>query len=769
MALPLLMADNSTQPSSLSPPQRKLSKASTFVIDDDDVTDDVMALAVDVNAFASLSSDNSPTVSINPDSTISFGRSQECTVILEEKRISSAHCEITAENEDSEYYAYITDLSTNGTFINGKRLVKDKRCKLKSGDVISFGKGIKTFTFSNLPRKKSLEDDSNGTINQNESESRTNSKRTAEDIADKMSVVSEPKKLKTDEIESNLICGICHDLMHQAATIVPCMHSFCGGCVSDWVKLSKECPQCRGKATLASRNHTIDNLVDAFLAIEPEKARTKEELSDLEKKCVIKNDKPLLIGSFEMDNDDEEEEEEEEEEEAYPGCPSCPPQRTADGFQCTPDTAHLYCSYCARAFPDRPECNQSCKICSKVLCGPHLTNQCAPQRFKKICNYTFEHDRVPSNGFFQNNIERQIMVEYLIDRRKTIGKDVWRDFLIAKTRTYEIYLQHTYTNFRREFIITYDEPVPNGTLIDVEWFSCEECARSILDEALFVYRRDMVNPYDLSNVDKQVSAQLSSGNSLYTLNAELLKSISPSVIITQSLCEVCAIDVGTVHKIAETMDPAPKVVTLNPSSIDDVLNDIRVVGDAVGLAGVEERVKCFKERIDGVVREAERLKIEKGGGVEKNVLFMEWVDPVYPGGHWTPQLISLAGGFHPLNPSAPNHGPGGYSKAKPAPQVIRTAPEIIVIGPCGLGLPEARREADLLVRGEVQEGNWWERLIAECERANGKKPRVVLVDGNHMFNRPGPRLVDALEFLVGLIWDESSLIPTGFPWEEYQY
>jgi ABC-type Fe3+-hydroxamate transport system substrate-binding protein len=265
-------------------------------------------------------------------------------------------------------------------------------------------------------------------------------------------------------------------------------------------------------------------------------------------------------------------------------------------------------------------------------------------------------------------------------------------------------------------------------------------------------------------VDQAVRSALKSGESLYTLDTALLASLRPDVIVTQDLCEVCSIDLGTVRAAAATMSPSPQVVSLNPQTLDGVLDDLETVGQAIGLqnraiqviAQLRERVSRAQEYVNPYTEPVP-------------VAFLEWTDPLFIGGHWTPQLIERAGGSQPLNPTRPIEGSGaaagmigqtmrraGKSIRISPEALVESRPEWLIVCPCGLTLEQAWRETDLLSNTA-----WWSKLPA-VQRA-----RVAVVDGSQMFNRPGPRLVDALEFLTGLLGDRPNLIPAGFPWRAW--
>lgn len=269
-------------------------------------------------------------------------------------------------------------------------------------------------------------------------------------------------------------------------------------------------------------------------------------------------------------------------------------------------------------------------------------------------------------------------------------------------------------------------------------------------------------PSNSAQIDAEVRAALASGASLYTLDVDLLRSLAPDLIITQDLCEVCSIDLLAVERVARDIVPRPRVISLNPASIEGVLDDIHTIGLALGL---ERHAREIVVRLRDRMFQAEEFVNPYTD--KPSVAFLEWTDPIYVGGHWTPQLIERAGGVHPLNPTVaiPNSGAAagpvgatqraaGKSLRVSAEDLIASQPDHIVICPCGVSLDRARREADGLAQHA-----WWRELPAVVA---GK---VAIVDGNQMFNRPGPRLVDAFEFLVGWINDRVEMIPKDFPWK----
>lgn len=249
---------------------------------------------------------------------------------------------------------------------------------------------------------------------------------------------------------------------------------------------------------------------------------------------------------------------------------------------------------------------------------------------------------------------------------------------------------------------------------------------------------------DPAEIDRQVRASLAEGNSLYALDAEALAALRPEVILTQDLCEVCSIDLATVERIAATMSPRPTVVSLNPASLEEVFDDLLAVGDAVGrgAAAAEALVR---------LREAYWSAVDFVNPYEPGpeVAFLEWVDPLFCGGHWTPQLVEAAGGVHSLNP------PKVKSRRISPEELLEAAPRRLVVCPCGLPLSAIEPQV-----ASLQASRWWPLLEAGLDGPDA----AVMIDGNAMFNRPGPRLVEAFRFLVGWLQDRPQLLPPAFPW-----
>ena len=240
-------------------------------------------------------------------------------------------------------------------------------------------------------------------------------------------------------------------------------------------------------------------------------------------------------------------------------------------------------------------------------------------------------------------------------------------------------------------------------------------------------------------IDRWVGERLGSNQGLYLLEEERLREAAPDVILTQGLCDVCAIDYNEVVAASETLAKKPKIVSLTPNCLTDVLDDVARVGEATGRRHIAERVvEELEQRISSVREQAAT------SSARPRVACLEWFDPIYLAGHWVPEMIEIAGAEDVL-------GRRGEPSEKVEWQSIReSAPEIIVLMPCGFDVPRTLREAGVLERLEG-----WHDLPAV------KAGKVFAVNGHAFFSRPGPRLVDGLEILAHII--HPKIFPTQPP------
>jgi iron complex transport system substrate-binding protein len=229
-------------------------------------------------------------------------------------------------------------------------------------------------------------------------------------------------------------------------------------------------------------------------------------------------------------------------------------------------------------------------------------------------------------------------------------------------------------------------------------------------------------------VDQWVRRALRENGTIYTIDEPLLRALQPDVILTQKLCDVCAVGYGTVAKLAHTLPGPPRVVNLEPTSLADIFEDIRRVADA---CDVRERADKLIGKLSGRVEHIQ----ERTAGISHRprCFLMEWVDPPFCSGHWGPELVEIAGGCDPLGRK---HQPSTQIKWQ---QVLDARPEVMVLALCGYDIDSARRDYEL--RRQFPDFN---SVFAAQTR------EIHLVNASAYFARPGPRIVDSLEILAGI-------------------
>jgi len=236
-------------------------------------------------------------------------------------------------------------------------------------------------------------------------------------------------------------------------------------------------------------------------------------------------------------------------------------------------------------------------------------------------------------------------------------------------------------------------------------------------------------PHDLTagQIDAAVRARTDQGEAIYELDAEALHELRPDLIVTQALCPVCAVSYDDVKAIADALETRPQVISLDPRTLGEVLGDVRTLAEATGRrdAGVQ-LVNESAARID-------RVRLAVRDRRRPRVLALEWLDPVYVAGHWTPQLIELAGGIDVLGM------PGEHSERRSWAEVAAAEPDVVVAMPCGYDAERAHAEA----------------LVYGKKLATLGAGQIVAVDAAAYFSRPGPRLIDGLELLAHVLQPES--------------
>ncbi len=233
-------------------------------------------------------------------------------------------------------------------------------------------------------------------------------------------------------------------------------------------------------------------------------------------------------------------------------------------------------------------------------------------------------------------------------------------------------------------------------------------------------------------IDSAVTSSLEGTGSLYELDLPLLDKLQPDLILTQRLCDVCAVSFDRVQEAVKDLKSRPTVLNLEPRSLNDILGNIRTVGRAIEReSAAESLVSALRRRINSVREKTKSLSYRP------RVFCMEWVNPPYCGGHWMKELVEIAGGRDDLS----NHHRPSYRIEWQ--RALNFSPEVIVLTCCGFNLERCEREREVL-----------ERFPGVRELPAVKSGRVFATDGSAYFSRPGPRIVDSLEILAHLIHPE---------------
>ena len=240
-----------------------------------------------------------------------------------------------------------------------------------------------------------------------------------------------------------------------------------------------------------------------------------------------------------------------------------------------------------------------------------------------------------------------------------------------------------------------------------------------------------------SEIDRTVAERLGCGESLYLLDEALLAALAPDVILTQELCDVCAVSADTVRSAACRLASDPRVVSLEPTTIAGVLDAIRMVGAAAGAAergaALVNALQARLEQVARTVADATR---------RPRVAALEWLDPPFSAGHWVPEMIAYAGGVDAVGRAGEPSVRIGWE------QVIGAAPEVLLLVPCGYTAAQAASEAE----GMPLPDGWWELPAAQTGD-------VFALNATAFFSRPGPRVVDGVELLTALLHPALMLSP----------
>lgn len=239
---------------------------------------------------------------------------------------------------------------------------------------------------------------------------------------------------------------------------------------------------------------------------------------------------------------------------------------------------------------------------------------------------------------------------------------------------------------------------------------------------------------DAAAIDREVRRAMQEHGSVYAVDADRLAALRPDLVLTQAVCEVCAVPTASAEAAVAAIEPAPQVLSLDAHDLDGILRSILEVGEA---AGVSERAEAFVTRLRARIAAVRR---RVAGRARPRVLALEWLDPPFAPGHWVPEMIEIAGGANLFGT------PGQRSPQVEWSDLRGSDPDLLVVMPCGYGLEQARAEASAHA----------DRLREVAGRAIDSG-RAYAVDGSSYFNRSGPRVVDGLEILAALFH------PDAFP------
>jgi iron complex transport system substrate-binding protein len=229
-----------------------------------------------------------------------------------------------------------------------------------------------------------------------------------------------------------------------------------------------------------------------------------------------------------------------------------------------------------------------------------------------------------------------------------------------------------------------------------------------------------------AQIDAAVKQRTLAGESIYELDAEMLQDLRPDLIVTQALCSVCAVSYDDVRAVADRIDSQPRVVSLDPHTIGEVLDDARTLAQAT------DSTDAAAELVHEAAARIDRIRLAVRGARRPRVVALEWLDPPFVAGHWTPQLIEYAGGDDMLGLAGEN------SEERSWEEIRASRPDIVIVMPCGYDAQIAHREAEM----------------HRDQLATVGAGEVVAVDAAAYFSRPGPRIVDGLELLAGILHPE---------------
>lgn len=241
-----------------------------------------------------------------------------------------------------------------------------------------------------------------------------------------------------------------------------------------------------------------------------------------------------------------------------------------------------------------------------------------------------------------------------------------------------------------------------------------------------------------------VRDQFQKTNALYSLKEDVLDSLAPDLIVTQTLCDVCAVAASDVQRAIHRLSNVPAVLNLEPSSLGDVLNGFRELAVMVEKVSGNQLSEVANTRIVELEARIDRVRQRNMGVEPRSVVLMEWIDPPFSAGHWSPEIVGIAGGKELLGIA------GERSQTISWERIQKANPDMLVLACCGFDV--ARTMQDRAILESYPEWN-----SMKCVQ----QKQVYAVDGSAYFSRPGPRLVDSLEILANVLRPETNPLPAG--------
>ncbi|HKO29810.1 MAG TPA: cobalamin-binding protein [Nitrospiraceae bacterium] len=258
-----------------------------------------------------------------------------------------------------------------------------------------------------------------------------------------------------------------------------------------------------------------------------------------------------------------------------------------------------------------------------------------------------------------------------------------------------------------------------------------ECDYPPSIRSLPVMVEPMIPPHGLASpdIDRQVSQLVASGQRLYRLQDHLLRQAQPDLIVSQDLCHVCAVTPDQLYETLRSMPRQPTVLTLNPSTVHEVIEDVIRIGNAANRSAEGHRLAAqLRDRLEAV-----HTRVQSISHCPR-VACIEWLSPLYVAGHWVPEMVQLAGGQDALAQ------PGSPSRVVTWDEVLDTAPDVLIVMPCGFSVARTQTELFQMMQ---HPGQW--------PLSSDLAERTFLVDASSYFSRPGPRLIDGIEILAAIL------------------